>query len=326
MKYRVLGKTNRKISEISLGTWQLGSKWGEEFNEENAIQTLEAAYKEGINCFDTADIYQDGLSEKVIGKFIKDKKEEIFVITKCGRKLNPHVSQGYNRDNIRKFVFESLENMEVESLDLVLLHCPPTEVYQSDEAFKALDELKREGKIKHYGVSVEKVEEAIKALDYDISAVEIIFNMFRLKPAEQFFELAKKKDIGIIVRVPLASGLLTGKFDESTKFGKDDHRNYNRNGEAFDKGETFSGVDYNTGINAAREIKEKLQTENLAHSALKYILMHNAVSTVIPGASNPKQIEMNAKACEISDFTQEQMDIVKDIYDRNIKESVHRLW
>lgn len=326
MKYRLLGKTNKKISEISLGTWQLGSKWGEEFNEEVALQTLEAAYKEGINCFDTADIYQNGLSEKVIGKFIKDKKDEIFIITKCGRKLNPHIAKGYNRENIREFVFASLENMEVDSLDLVLLHCPPTEVYHSDEAFKALDELKSEGKIKHYGVSVEKVEEAIKALDYDISAVEIIFNMFRLKPAEEFFKLAKEKNVGIIVRVPLASGLLTGKFSENTTFGKDDHRNYNRNGEAFDKGETFSGVDYNTGINSAIEIKEKLQTENLAHSALKYILMYDEVSTVIPGASNPKQIEMNAKACEMKDFTQEQMEIVKDIYEKNIKESIHHLW
>lgn len=326
MRYRLLGKTKMKISEISLGTWQLGSKWGEEFNEEVALQTLESAYKEGINCFDTADIYQDGLSEKVIGKFIKDKKDEIFVITKCGRKLNPHVAQGYNGVNIRQFVFSSLENMQVESLDLVLLHCPPTDVYHSDEAFKVLDDLKTEGKIKNYGVSVEKVEEAIKALQYDISVVEIIFNMFRLKPSEEFFKLAKEKNVGIIVRVPLASGLLTGKFNENTKFSKNDHRNYNRNGEAFDKGETFSGVDYNTGLNAAKEIKEKLQTENLVHSALKYILMYDEVSTVIPGASNPKQIENNAKACDINDFTKEQMDIVKDVYERSIKESVHNLW
>ncbi|MGL6107032.1 aldo/keto reductase [Romboutsia sp.] len=170
------------------------------------------------------------------------------------------------------------------------------------------------------------MKEAIKALDYDISAVEIIFNMFRLKPAEEFFKLAKEKNVRIIVRVPLASGLLTGKFNENTNFGKDDHRSYNRNGEAFDKGETFSGVDYNTGINAARELKEKLQTENLAHSALKYILMHDEVSTVIPGASNPKQIEMNAKACEMQEFTQGQMDTVKDVYERNIKKSVHQLW
>ena len=326
MKYRVLGKTGFNISEISLGTWQLGSKWGEEFNQDNAIQTLEAAYSEGINFFDTADIYQGGLSEKAIGEFIQDKKDKVFVVTKCGRKLNPHNAQGYNEKNIREFVDASLKNMNVESLDLILLHCPPTEAYDDKGLFKALDDLKAEGKIKNYGVSVEKVEEAIKALDYDISAVEIIFNMFRLKPSEEFFKLAKEKNVGIIVRVPLASGMLTGKYNMNTEFSKDDHRNYNRNGEFFDKGETFSGVDYETGIKAANKIKEKLKTDSLAMSALKYILMYDAVSTVIPGASRPSQISDNAKASELLSFTEEEMNIVKEVYDRDIKNSVKDLW
>ncbi|MGL4373059.1 MAG: aldo/keto reductase [Turicibacter sp.] len=326
MNYRVLGKTGFKISEISLGTWQLGSKWGEKFSEQVALDTLEAAYAQGINFFDTADIYQGGLSEQAIGKFIKSKKDKIYVVTKCGRKLNPHIAKGYNEENITEFVESSLKNMDVDQLDLVLLHCPPTEVYSNKEVFNALDELKACGKINHYGVSVETVEEAINALEFDISAVEIIFNMFRLKPSESFFKLAQEKNVGIIVRVPLASGLLTGIYTESTTFGSDDHRSYNRNGEAFDKGETFSGVDYLTGVKAANVLKEKLKTDALALSALKYILMYDEVSTVIPGASSPKQIEDNAKASSLPPFTQDEMDFVKELYEAEIKPSVHHLW
>lgn len=326
MNYRVLGKTNFKISEVSLGTWQLGSKWGEEFNEKVALETLEAAYEANINCFDTADIYQDGLSEEVIGKFIKSKKDKIYVVTKCGRKLNPHVAEGYNKENIIEFVEASLKNMDVDVLDLVLLHCPPTDVFYKKDVFDVLDQLKADGKIKHYGVSVERIEEAIKALDYDISAVEIIFNMFRLKPSELFFKLAKEKNVGIIVRVPLASGLLTGKFIVNSNFASNDHRNYNRNGEAFDKGETFAGVDYITGVNTANELKERLHTQSLALYALRYILMYNEVSTVIPGASNPMQIAENVKASALPPFTKEEMDIVKEIYDKNIKSTVHYMW
>ncbi len=326
MNYRTLGKTGYEISEISLGTWQLGSKWGDAFSEEVALETLEAAYKEGINFFDTADIYQGGLSEKAIGKFLKSKKDKIYVVTKCGRKLNPHVAEGYNRENIVEFVNASLENMQVESLDLILLHCPPGEVYHRSEAFEALDDLKKEGKIQHYGVSVERVEEAIKAMDYDISAVEIIFNMFRLKPAETFFNLAKEKNVGIIVRVPLASGLLTGKYTLETKFGAEDHRNYNRNGEVFDKGETFSGVDYATGVKVAQELKDGLKTPDLSKTALRYILMYDAVSTVIPGASNPAQIAANAQAAALPAFTEEEMNLVKSAYDKEIRHLVHHLW
>ncbi|WP_373897779.1 aldo/keto reductase [Haloimpatiens sp. FM7315] len=326
MKYRVLGKTGFNISEISLGTWQLGSKWGEKFNKEAALETLQVAYDNGVNFFDTADVYQNGLSEKIIGKFIKDKKNKIYVVTKCGRKLNPHTTEGYNRENIISFVESSIKNMDVEVLDLVLLHCPPTDVFYKKEVFYALDKLKAEGKIKHYGVSVERIEEAIKAMDYDISVVEIIFNMFRLKPSELLFKLAKENNIGIIARVPLASGLLTGKYDENTNFSKNDHRNYNRNGEFFDKGETFAGVNYPTGIKAAEELKLRLNTESLALSALRYILMYDEVSTVIPGASTSKQIQENVKASSMDAFSDKQMEIVKEVYDNYIKPTVHFLW
>lgn len=268
MNYRVFGKTGFKASEVSLGTWQLGSKWGDPFDEQVAMNTLQVAYEQGVNLIDTADIYQDGMSEHTVGKFLKGKKDKVFVVTKCGRKLNPHVSAGYNEENIVKFVDASLKNMDVDSLDLVLLHCPPTEVYRNPEIFYVLDKLKRQGKICHYGVSVEKVDEALEALNYDISAIEVIFNMFRLKPAEELFPKASKQNVGIIVRVPLASGLLTGKYSEETTFGKADHRCYNRNGELFDKGETFSGVDYMTGVKAARELKQLLHTDNLAARAL----------------------------------------------------------
>ena len=326
MNYRILGKTGYSISEVSLGTWQLGSKWGDPFDEKVAIDTMEAAYRAGINFFDTADVYQGGLSEKAIGKFIKTKRDKIYVVTKCGRRLSPHNAEGYNNENLKKFVDESLENMGVNSLDLVLLHCPPTDVYYRKDVFDALDHLKAEGKIMHYGVSVERVEEAIKAMDFDISAVEIIFNMFRLKPAELFFSLAKKNNVGIITRVPLASGILSGKFDMNTTFGARDHRRFNRNGESFDKGETFSGVDYQTGIAAANELKMKLKTDSLALSALRYILMYAEVSTVIPGASNATQIMENVKASVMPAFTEEQMEIVKEVYDRSIKQFVHYSW
>lgn len=326
MNYRTLGNTGFKASEISLGTWQLGSRWGEPFDEKNALNTLEAAYDNGVNLIDTADIYQNGMSEKTIGKFLKSKQDKLFVVTKCGRKLNPHVSEGYNKENISRFVTDSLGNMNTDCLDMILLHCPPTEVYHNPEVFDALDNLKKQGKIKHYGISVERVDEALTALQYDISAIEIIFNMFRLKPAEELFAKAQAQQVGIIVRVPLASGLLTGKYTETTTFGKDDHRSYNRNGECFDKGETFSGVDYVTGIKAAQELKTVLQTDNLAEKALRYILMYPEVSTVIPGASSPQQIKSNTTASSLPELSADEMAAVRMIYDKYIRQSVHNLW
>ena len=232
----------------------------------------------------------------------------------------------YTPEAIERYVEESIERMDVKYLDMILLHCPPTAVYKKDDVFAKLDELKNEGKIKHYGVSVEKVDEAIEAMNYDISAIEIIFNMFRLKPAEKLFDLAKEKNVGIIVRVPLASGLLTGKFNKTTSFGENDHRSFNRNGEQFDKGETFSGVDYDLGRKAVQELKEVFETENLVPYALKWILMHDAVSAVIPGASKTSQVESNVKASELPDLSKEQMDKVQEIYDKYIRKSVHNNW
>lgn len=326
MNYRILGKTGFKVSEISLGTWQLGSKWGESFDADKAWKTLEAACEQGINLFDTADIYQDGNSEKTIGEFLKNKKEKIYVVTKCGRKLNPHVASGYNARNIRQFIHDSLQNLQREQLDLVLLHCPPSEVYQKQEVFDELNRLKQEGLIAHYGVSVERISEALEALKQDISAIEIIFNMFRLRPAEELFDQAQQKQVGIITRVPLASGLLTGKFTENTSFGAHDHRSYNRDGAYFDKGETFSGVDYQKGVHAAARLKELLHTDRLAQAALRYILMYPAVSTVIPGASSPEQITANAQASDLPPFTEEEMNIVRKVYDEEIKSLVHGCW
>lgn len=326
MNYRDFGNTGFKASEISLGTWQLGSKWGEIFNEKVALDTLESAYDNGVNLIDTADIYQDGMSENIIGKFLKTKKDKIFVVTKCGRKLNPHIASAYNEKNITGFIHDSIRNMNVDKLDMVLLHCPPSEVYHNEELFSCLDKLRKQGDISHYGVSVECVDEALTALNYNISAIEIIFNMFRLKPSENLFAKAKERNVGIIVRVPLASGLLTGKYTESTIFSDKDHRSYNRNGDFFDKGETFSGVDFNIGIEAARELKRLLATEDLASRALRYILMYPEVSTVIPGASSPEQIEANARASELPAFSDGEMDIVKQIYNKYIREKIHSNW
>ncbi|GAF37374.1 aldo/keto reductase [Lentilactobacillus farraginis] len=325
MKFRKFGKTGYSISEVSLGTWQLGGKWGTPFDPKDARETLAEAYDHGVNFFDTADGYQGGKSEQAVGEFVKAHPDVHFT-TKIGRKEEPLSVAHFNPDHLTRYVNESLKNMGVEALDCVLLHCPPMSVYYMPETFFTLDQLKKAGKIKHYGVSVERVEEAIKAMSYDISAVEIIFNMFRLRPANLFFDLAKKHNIGVLARVPLASGLLTGKYTADTKFAPEDHRTTNRNGQLFDKGETFSGVDYLTGIKAANELKERLGTDNLAATALRFILMYDAVSAVIPGASNPTQIDRNTTAAELPALTDDQMAIVRDVYNKYIKNPVEYLW
>lgn len=326
MNQRKFGKTNRMVSEIGLGTWQLGTKWGAPFNEAEALRILEASYESGINLIDTADIYNDGNSELAIGKFIAQHKNRFFVVTKCGRGLNPHTAEGYTAENMEQFIDGSLKRLGVEQLDMVLLHCPPTSVYHKDELFTGMDKLVQKGKIAHYGVSIEKVSEGLQAMEYPISAIEVIFNMFRLKPAEELFPTTKAKGIGILARVPLASGLLTGRYTKDTVFGKEDHRSYNRNGEAFDKGETFSGVDYELGLQAVEELKKLFHTDNLIPYALRWILMHDAVSAVIPGASKREQLLSNVNAAKLPSLSQEQMAGVSDIYDRYIKDSVHKNW
>ncbi len=328
MNYRKLGKTGFEISEISLGTWQVGGKWGDDFSHETADKILNAAVDSGINFIDTADVYGNGESEKAVGRFVKSRSERIYVATKCGRLLNPHTSEAYQPAVLRKFVEDSLKNMGLETLDLIQLHCPPTEVYYRPEIFELFDRLKDEGKILNLGISVEKIEEALKGIEFqNVTSVQIIFNAFRQRPAELFFEQAQKKNVGIIVRVPLASGLLTGKFSSNSTFTEGDHRNFNRNGEKFDKGETFSGIDYETGLEAVNELKTIFPNDNnLAPMALRWILQHEAVSTIIPGASKPEQVSANLESLNYPDLSEEQLFNINAVYDKYIKKSVHQLW
>lgn len=328
MKYRKLGKTGFQISEVSLGTWQVGGRWGEPFNEKNAERIINEAIDRGINFIDTADVYSEGQSEAVVGKVLNSRPEEVYIATKCGRQINPHVAAGYTPESIVAYVEESLQNMKRETIDLIQLHCPPTEVYKRPEIFGAFERLKEQGKIRNMGVSVEKVEEAMMAMEYgNVSSVQIIFNMFRLKPSERFFSKASEKEVGIIARVPLASGLLSGKMTPSTTFNPEDHRNFNRNGEAFDKGETFSGVDYHLGLKAVEELKEIFPGEEpLAAWAIRWVLMFPEISTVIPGASKVEQLESNSMAAELPALSQAQMKRVEEVYSRYLKPSVHEQW
>lgn len=328
MKYRKLGKTGIKISEISLGTWQVGGKWGSGFNDALAERIINEAIDAGVNFIDTADVYEAGASEAAVGRVVRSRSEEVFVATKCGRQINPHVNEGYTAKVLRKYVEDSLKNTGLECLDLIQLHCPPTEVYYRPEIFELFDRLKDEGKIKNLGVSVEKVEEGLKAIEYiNVNTVQIIFNMFRQRPSELFFEQVQKKDIGVIVRVPLASGLLTGKFSSDTTFDKDDHRFFNRDGAAFDKGETFSGIPFEIGLQAVEELKKVFPgTENLAPIALRWILDFPEVSCIIPGASKVEHLKSNIKAAELHALTEKEKVAVNDIYEKYIKKHVHQLW
>lgn len=328
MKYRPLGKTGMEVSEISLGTWQVGGKWGSGFDRQLADKIINTAIDEGVNFIDTADVYENGLSEKAVGKAVRNRKEEVFVATKCGRQISPHVNEGYTPAALRSFVEESLQRTGLEYLDLIQLHCPPTDVYYRPEIFGTFSRLKQEGKIKHFGVSVEKVEEGLKAMEYEnVETVQIIFNLFRQRPKELFFEQVKKKNIGVIVRVPLASGLLTGKFDGSTNFGKEDHRNFNRNGEAFDQGETFSGLDFEKGLKAVDQLKQLFpEVENLAPIALKWILSFSEVSCIIPGASKVDHVQSNLSAVNLPDLEKDSIEKVNLIYNEHIKPDVHQRW
>jgi aryl-alcohol dehydrogenase-like predicted oxidoreductase len=327
MKFRKLGKTGFNVSEISLGTWQVGGKWGETFNDANADRILNTAIDSGINFFDTADIYSDGLSERAIGRVLRTRSERVYVATKCGKQLKPHVNEVYQPAALRKFVEDSLKNMNLECLDLIQMHCPPVEVYYRPEIFELFDTLKKEGKVLNLGVSVEKPEQALKAIEYEnVSTIQIIFNMFRHRPSELFFKEAKRKDIGILARVPLASGLLTGKFTKDSVFSSADHRNFNVNGIAFDKGETFSGIEYNKGLEAVAKLKTIFPNQDLATISLRWILMFEEVSCVIPGASTREQILANLKALELPELSGEEMLAVKAVYEEFIKNPVHYLW
>ena len=332
MELRRLGKTGFNISPISLGTWQVGGRWGEPFDDALAERIIEAAIARGVNFIDTADVYGDRASEAAVGRVVRRVKarhgQRIYVATKCGRFISPHVDAGYTPAALRQYVETSLKNSGLETLDLVQLHCPPTAVYYRPEIFGLFETLKAEGKILNLGVSVEKVEEALKAIEHpNVASVQIIFNMFRMRPSGLFFREAKAKDVGIIARVPLASGLLTGRFSRETAFGAGDHRTYNRDGAAFDKGETFSGVNYELGLEAVEAIKAIFPAEpGLAAWALRWILMFPEVSTVIPGASRVEQIESNLAAASLRALTPAEMQAVAEVYERLIKPVVHHLW
>jgi aryl-alcohol dehydrogenase-like predicted oxidoreductase len=327
MEYRELGRTGWKVSAVSFGAWAIGGTWGPT-DEAESLGALHRAVELGVNFFDTADVYGDGISERLLAKLKKETNEPIRIATKAGRRLDPHVTEGYNRANITSYVERSLKNLETEAIDLLQLHCPPTPVYYMPEVFGVLDDLVKAGKLLYYGVSVEKVEEALKAIEYpNVQTVQIIFNMFRQRPSDLFFEQAKRRKVGILARVPLSSGMLTGKMKPDSTFSADDHRTFNRAGEAFDRGETFSGVDYNTGLKAVEELKAVCPTGmSMTQFALRWILMFDAVTCAIPGAKRPSQAEENFSAADLPPLSPETMAQVKAIYDRSIRELVHHYW
>ncbi len=329
MNTNELGNTGWQVTEVGLGTWNIGADWGE-VSDEQGLSAVRTALEEGVTFLDTADVYGDGRSERHIATVLEeyDRPAAVVVATKAGRRIDPHRAQGYNRENLSRFVDRSLRNLEVDSIDLLQLHCPPTEVYYQPEVFEALDRLVEEGKIRHYGVSVEKVEEGLKAVEYPgVKTVQIIFNMFRHRPAELFFREAKRRDIGVIVRVPLASGLLTGTLSADSEFPENDHRNYNREGEAFDRGETFAGVPFEVGLKAVEDLRPLVPEQaTMAQWALRWILMFDAVSTVIPGSTRPEHIRDNVRAAELSPLNDRTMERVRDVYDEHVREHVHHRW
>ena len=326
MNQRMFGKTGRAVSEIGLGTWQLGTKWGDPFNREEALRILETAEASGITFIDTADVYNGGKSEETIGEYIAAHPGKFYITTKCGRRLNPHTADRYTPEAVAGFIEGSLKRLGLEKLDMILLHCPPTSVFARDDIFGELERQKRLGKIADYGVSIEKVSEGVQAMEYGIAAMEVIFNMFRLKPLDELFPLAQKNKVGVIARVPLASGLLTGRYTLSTVFGPQDHRSYNREGAAFDKGETFSGVPYELGLEAAEALKKVFGTDQLSPIAIRWVLMHPAVSVVIPGASRSSQVKDNVKAAELPPLSEEQMEKVRSVYDQYLRAVIHPQW
>jgi aryl-alcohol dehydrogenase-like predicted oxidoreductase len=327
MKYRPLGRTGWNVSDVSFGAWAIGGFWGQ-VSEDDAMKTLHKAIDCGVNFIDTADVYGDGRSERLIARLKKARKEEIIVATKAGRKLPRQTVEGYSRENLRTWIEDSLKRLETDALDLLQLHCPPTDAYYHPEIFGILDDFVKEGKLRYYGVSVERVEEALKAIEFpNVQSVQIIFNCFRQRPAELFFPQAKEKRVGILARVPLASGLLTGKLRRDSSFPADDHRNFNRHGEMFDVGETFSGVDYELGLRAVDEIRSLLpEGSSMSQFALRWILMFDAVSCAIPGGKRSEQVADNCAASDLAPLSPEVMAKVEHIYSQAIRGRVHQRW
>jgi aryl-alcohol dehydrogenase-like predicted oxidoreductase len=327
MQYRELGRTGWNISTIGFGAWAIGGTWGN-VKDDESLSALHRALDLGVNFFDTADVYGDGRSEQLLAKLRKERSETFYVATKAGRRLDPHIAAGYNKENLTAFVEHSLKNLEVEALDLLQLHCPPTQVYYMPEVFDVLDGLVNAGKLRYYGVSVEKVEEALKAIEYpNMQSVQIIFNMFRQRPLELFFVEAQRRKVGILARLPLSSGMLTGKMDRTSSFEADDHRQFNRQGASFDRGETFSGLDYAIGLKAVEELRNLVPADmTMTQIALRWILMWPAVTSAIPGAKRASQVEENVKTADLPPLSDEVMRQVREIYDRLVRPQVHHYW
>lgn len=327
MNYRQLGRTPWKVSDVSFGAWAIGGSWGQ-VSDAEAMGALNQAIDSGVNFIDTADVYGDGRSERLIAQLKKTRKEQIVVATKAGRRLPKQTVEGYSRQNLAAWVVDSLRNLQCEAIDLLQLHCPPTVLYERPEVFGILDDLVKAGKLRYYGVSVEKVSEAIRATEYpNVQTVQIIFNIFRQRPAEEFWEIAKRRKIGILARVPLASGLLTGKLRRDSQFTTDDHRNFNRHGESFDVGETFSGVDYEAGLSAVDELQRLVPAGmTLSQFALRWILMFDAVTCAIPGGKRAEQVKENCQASDLAPLSKETMEAVRRIYEARIKGLVQARW
>jgi aryl-alcohol dehydrogenase-like predicted oxidoreductase len=327
MKYRELGRTGWQVSEISFGAWAIGGTWGT-VKDQESLAALHAALDGGVNFFDTADVYGDGHSERLLAKVKKERKEKFYIATKAGRRLPKQTPEGYNRENLTAWIERSLRNLETEAIDLLQLHCPHPEVFYRPDVFGILDDLVKAGKIRHYGVSVEKVEEALKAIEFPgVQTVQIIFNIFRQRPSELFFPEARRRKVGILARVPLASGMLSGKFTRDSKFEPEDHRHFNRHGEAFDRGETFSGVDFDAGLRVVEELKPLApKNATLAQLALRWILEFSAVTCAIPGAKRPAQVAENLAASDLKPLSKATMKKIGAVYDAEIKPRVHHYW
>lgn len=327
MEYRELGRTGFRVSTISFGAWAIGGTWGS-VSDHDSMAALHRSLDGGVNFFDTADVYGDGRSEQLLARLKRERREPFFIATKAGRRLDPHIAASYTKKNITAFVERSLKNLETESIDLLQLHCPPTEVYYRPEVFGWLDNLVQAGKLRFYGVSVEKVEEGLKAIEYsNVQSVQIIFNIFRQRPAELFFAEARRRHVGILARLPLSSGLLTGKFKADAQFEQDDHRSFNRNGEAFDKGETFSGLDFSIGLKAVEALRPLAPLQwTMAQMALRWILMFPEVTCAIPGAKRPSQVEENLKAADAPPLSEGTMGKIHSVYESLVRKEVHHCW
>ena len=327
MQYRELGRTGFNVSAVSFGAWAIGGTWGPTDDNES-LKALHRALDLGVNFFDTADVYGDGNSEQLLARLKRERGPIFHVATKVGRRANPHVATSYTRENLTAFVERSARNLELETLDLLQLHCPPSDVYYQPEVFGVLDDLKRGGKLKHYGVSVERVEEALKAIEYpEVQSVQLVFNIFRQRPSELFFAEAQRRKVAILARLPLSSGLLGGKLKKGQQFADDDHRAFNRMGAAFDRGETFSGFDFDAGLAVVEELRALVPPNmSLAQLALRWIDMHDAVTCSIPGARRPEQVTENVAALDFPPLSDEVMRRVKEIYEARVRASVHQLW